>query len=155
MCRDGMLAGPHASTGSRTEQQSQTGSRTRLLPWRPASRRSLLRSDRRALALEDGVLGDHDRLADPRHVEPARGGELLPSQRLPLWKVNGSKQWLMLAHDEAQAYVQDLVGMGDLLEVEPERYVWSGRTALQHQRTESREQHARVSYGHLEFRSRR
>ena len=95
------------------------------------------------------VLAEHER-SPMRVVDLAWGG----AQGLPLWKVNGSKQRLMLAHDEAQAHVQDLVRVGDLEEIEPERYVWTGRSRLR-DRLQASLEAARENYGHLEFRSRR
>jgi len=49
--------------------------------------------------------------------------------------------------------VQDLVALGDLREVEPERYLATGTRALA-TRMESALEWARTHHGHLEFRSR-
>jgi glyoxylase-like metal-dependent hydrolase (beta-lactamase superfamily II) len=84
-----------------------------------------------------------------RVLDLAWGGE----EHAPIWKLNTSKHRLVLAHDEASAYVQDLVAFGDLREVEPERYVWTGRMRLR-DRVEGGLEAARLRYGHLEFRSR-
>lgn len=73
--------------------------------------------------------------------------------RLPIWKLRGSKYRLLLAHDEATAWVEDLLRLGDLREVEPERYVWSGGRTLWRRIHDARER-ARALHGHLEFRSR-
>jgi hypothetical protein len=60
---------------------------------------------------------------------------------------------LAIAHDEAAAYVQDLTALGDLRPVAPERWLWTGRTAL-HDRINATLRQARERYGQLEFRSR-
>ena len=84
-----------------------------------------------------------------RAIDLAWGGR----ERLPIWKVEGSVMRLVVAHDEASAWVQDLVALGDLREVEPERYVATGTRALA-SRMESALEGARADHGHLEFRSR-
>jgi len=73
--------------------------------------------------------------------------------RLAIWKLGGSKYRLLLAHDEASAWVEDLLRVGDLREVEPERYVWTGRQALSRRIHDARDR-ARATHGHLEFHSR-
>jgi glyoxylase-like metal-dependent hydrolase (beta-lactamase superfamily II) len=98
--------------------------------------------------LIDRVLAEHRR-RPMRVLDLAWGG----ADHLPLWKLNSSKQRLLVAHDEACAYLQDLVAFGDLREVEPERYVWTGTTALRSRVLAGLEQ-ARSRHGHLEFRSR-
>jgi hypothetical protein len=84
-----------------------------------------------------------------RVVDLAWGGRDL----LPIWKVEGSVMRLVIAHDEAAAWVQDLVAVGDLHEVEPERYIATGRRAL-FARIEDALEQTRECHGHLEFRSR-
>lgn len=84
-----------------------------------------------------------------RVLDLAWGGR----ERLPIWKVEGSLLRLVIAHDEAAAWVQDLVMVGDLDQVEPERYVTTGRRTL-FARLEDALDQARESHGHLEFRSR-
>ena len=84
-----------------------------------------------------------------RALDLAWGGR----ERLPIWKVEGSVMRLVVAHDEASAWVEDLVALGDLREVEPERYVATGNRALG-ARIESALETARAHHGHLEFRSR-
>jgi len=96
----------------------------------------------------EAVLEQH--AAQPMRVlDLAWGGR----DRLPIWKVEGSVLRLVVAHDEAAAWVQDLLEAGDLREVEPERYVATGRRAL-FSRIEAALEQARAGYGHLEFRSR-
>lgn len=73
--------------------------------------------------------------------------------RLAIWKLGGSKYRLLLAHDEASAWVEDLLRVGDLREVEPERYVWTGGRALWGRAHDARDR-ARATHGHLEFQSR-
>lgn len=84
-----------------------------------------------------------------RVLDLAWGGR----EQLPIWKVEGSVLRLVVAHDEAAAWVQDLLEAGDLREVEPERYVATGGRAL-FSRIETALQQARAGFGHLEFRSR-
>jgi hypothetical protein len=84
-----------------------------------------------------------------RALDLAWGGR----ERLPIWKVEGSLMRLVVAHDEASAWVQDLVALGDLREVEPERYVATGERALP-SLIETALERARADHGHLEFRSR-
>jgi glyoxylase-like metal-dependent hydrolase (beta-lactamase superfamily II) len=100
------------------------------------------------IPLIEAVLEQH-------HEEPMRVMDLAwgGRGRLPIWKVDGSILRLVIAHDEAAAWVQDLVVVGDLEEVEPERYVPSGRRTL-FSRIEDALDQARESHGHLEFRSR-
>jgi glyoxylase-like metal-dependent hydrolase (beta-lactamase superfamily II) len=115
-------------------------------PKRMAMRDLELFSER--LELVHQVLSEHER-RPMRVLDLAWGGE----HRLPIWKLNHSKQRLMLAHDEATALVEDLLRLGDLREVEPERYLWTGGNALRtHLAAALRE--GRAHYGHLEFRSR-
>jgi len=94
-----------------------------------------------------GVLAEH---ADNpmRVLDLAWGGE----RAAPIWKLESSLYRLLMAHDEAAAYVHDLVAMGDLEEVEPERYVYTGGTALM-KYLEAALETARQDYGHLDFRS--
>ena len=73
-------------------------------------------------------------------------------QRAPIWKVESSLFRLLMAHDEAAAYVHDLVAMGDLEEVEPERFVHTGRTSLL-DHLDAALAEGRKHYGHLDFRS--
>jgi glyoxylase-like metal-dependent hydrolase (beta-lactamase superfamily II) len=93
------------------------------------------------------VLEEHTR--EPMRVlDLAWGGE----HGAPIWKLESSLYRLLMAHDEAAAYVHDLVAMGDLEEVEPERYIHTGGHALMdHLGTllESGREH----HGHLDFRS--
>jgi glyoxylase-like metal-dependent hydrolase (beta-lactamase superfamily II) len=100
------------------------------------------------LSLVYQVLAEHDS-RPMRTIDLAWGGE----RGLPIWKLDGVKLRLMMAHDEASAYVQDLCRMGDLREVEPERYLWTGQTALR-SRLDAAIERARRHHGHLEFRSR-
>jgi hypothetical protein len=100
------------------------------------------------LAMIGAVLREHER--EPMRVlDLAWGGR----SHLPIWKVEGSTFRLVIAHDEAAAWVQDLVTVGDLREVEPERYVWAGRRELERYIERARDS-ARALYAHLEFRSR-
>ena len=66
------------------------------------------------------VLREHRR-KPMRVLDLAWGG----TRGLPIWKLGGVKYGPLLAHDEAAAYVQDLLAFGDLREVEPERYLWN------------------------------
>jgi len=84
-----------------------------------------------------------------RVLDLAWGG----ANRLPIWNVGSSHFRLAVAHDEASAYVSDLVTAGDLREVEPERFVWTGREDVR-KRVVNALESARVHHGHLEFRSR-
>ena len=94
------------------------------------------------------VLREHER--EPMRVlDVAWGGRA----HLPIWKVEGSTFRLVIAHDEAAAWVQDLAALGDLREVEPERYVWTGGWELA-SRIRDALALARERYAHLEFRSR-
>ena len=95
-----------------------------------------------------GVLSEHDR--EPMRVlDLAWGG----SRRAPIWKVEGSIFRLVIAHEEAASYVQDLVAVGDLREVEPERYLWTG--GMRFVRTiEEAVVRSREHHSGLEFRSR-
>jgi glyoxylase-like metal-dependent hydrolase (beta-lactamase superfamily II) len=98
--------------------------------------------------LVDSVIEQHQR--EPMRVlDLAWGGR----DHVPIWKLEGSVLRLVVAHDEAAAWVQDLVALGDLREVEPERYVATGKRALC-ARIEAALASAREGYGHLEFRSR-
>jgi hypothetical protein len=93
------------------------------------------------------VLAEHGR--EPMRVlDLAWGGE----QGLPIWKLESSLYRLLMAHDEAAAYVHDLVAIGDLEEVEPERYLWRGNRALMGY-LEALLDRGREHYGHLDFRS--
>ncbi|MAE95163.1 MAG: hypothetical protein CL910_10935, partial [Deltaproteobacteria bacterium] len=83
-----------------------------------------------------------------RVLDLAWGGE----QGAPIWKLESSLYRLLMAHDEAAAYVHDLVAIGDLEEVEPERYVHTGRSELLAHLDAALEEN-REHYGHLEFRS--
>jgi len=94
------------------------------------------------------VLAEH-REKPMRVLDLAWGG----SERLPIWKLLRSKYRLFMAHDEATAYVEDLLALGDLEEVEPERFVWTGRMALKSE-IQSVLAAARSRFGHLEYRSR-
>ena len=87
--------------------------------------------------------------------EPMRALDLAWGGRshLPLWKVEGSVLRLAIAHDEAAAWVQDLVALGDLREVTPERYVWTGRSGLA-DRIHAALDDGRRGHADLEFRSR-
>ena len=100
------------------------------------------------IPLIEAVLEQHTE--EPmRVVDLAWGGRDL----LPIWKVEGSVMRLVIAHDEAAAWVQDLVTAGDLREVEPERYVATGtRRFFAHINTALHK--ARANHGRLEFRSR-
>lgn len=94
------------------------------------------------------VLRDHQR--EPMRVlDLAWGG---PDHE-PIWKVETSMFRLVVAHEEAASWVQDLVACEDLREVEPERYTWTGRTALG-ERVRETLRLAREQHGALEFRSR-
>jgi glyoxylase-like metal-dependent hydrolase (beta-lactamase superfamily II) len=100
------------------------------------------------LSLVYQVLAEHtDR--PMRVIDLAWGGE----RGLAIWKLDGIKLRLMLAHDEANALVQDLHRTGDLREVEPERYLWTGQTEVR-SRLAAALGSARRRHGHLEFRSR-
>jgi hypothetical protein len=96
----------------------------------------------------ESVLEQHHEVP-MRVLDLAWGGR----DQLGIWKVEGSVLRLVIAHDEAAAWVQDLLAVGDLREVEPERYVTTGNRAL-FVRIESALERARANYGHLEFRSR-
>jgi hypothetical protein len=115
-------------------------------PKRMALRDIELLSER--IPLVESVLEQH-REQPMRVLDLAWGG----SNQLPIWKVEGSVLRLVIAHDEAAAWVQDLVASGDLREVEPERYIATGSRALC-VRIEGALESARESHGHLEFRSR-
>lgn len=92
----------------------------------------------------------HEHLREPMRVlDLAWGGR----SHLPLWKVEGSVLRLAIAHDEAAAWVQDLVALGDLREVSPERTVWTGRSGLA-DRIRAALAEARSRHADLEFRSR-
>ncbi len=93
------------------------------------------------------VLAEH-RQRPMRVLDLAWGGE----RRLPLWKVESNLYRLLMAHDEAAAYVHDLVALGDLEEVEPERYIHTGGLALM-EHLEATLEGGRERHGHLEFRS--
>ncbi len=100
------------------------------------------------IPLIEGVLDQH-RQEPMRVVDLAWGGR----DQLPVWKVEGSVMRLVIAHDEAAAWVQDLVILGDLREVEPERFVATGSRTL-FARIESALELTRERHGNLEFRSR-
>ena len=87
-------------------------------PKRMAMRDLELLQERSALVYE--VLREHRR-KPMRVLDLAWGG----TRGLPIWKLGGVKYGPLLAHDEAAAYVQDLLAFGDLREVEPERYLWN------------------------------
>jgi len=94
------------------------------------------------------VLAEHAR--EPMRVlDLAWGGR----SHFPIWKVEGSTFRLVVAHDEAAAWVQALATLGDLEEVEPERWIWTGRRSLAKQ-IEAALTEGRAQYAHLEFRSR-
>jgi glyoxylase-like metal-dependent hydrolase (beta-lactamase superfamily II) len=98
--------------------------------------------------LVDSVIEQHQR--EPMRVlDLAWGGR----DHVPIWKLEGSVLRLVVAHDEAAAWVQDLVALGDLREVEPKRYIATGKRAL-FARIDTALARAREGYGHLEFRSR-
>jgi len=100
------------------------------------------------IPLVEAVLEQH--ASQPMRVlDLAWGGR----ERQPIWKVEGSVLRLVVAHDEATAWIQDLVEAGDLREVEPERYVATGGRAF-FSRIEAALEQARAGFGHLEFRSR-
>jgi len=94
------------------------------------------------------VLSEHQR-APMRVLDLAWGG----AESHAIWKVNRSKYRLFMAHDEATAYVEDLLAVGDLREVEPERYLWTGGSAL-NSKIDDTLHSARQDYGHLEYRKR-
>jgi glyoxylase-like metal-dependent hydrolase (beta-lactamase superfamily II) len=100
------------------------------------------------IPLIEAVLEQH-REAPMRVVDLAWGGR----DQLPVWKVEGSVMRLVIAHDEAASWVEDLVVVGDLREVEPERYIATGRRTL-FGRIEAALEQARETHGQLEFRSR-
>jgi glyoxylase-like metal-dependent hydrolase (beta-lactamase superfamily II) len=100
------------------------------------------------IPLIEAVLGQHDEVP-MRVVDLAWGGREL----LSIWKVEGSILRLVIAHDEAAAWVQDLVEFGDLKEVEPEQYIATGGRGL-FAWIEGALEHVRAAHGHLEFRSR-
>jgi len=91
------------------------------------------------------VLAEHHR-TPMRVLDLAWGG----ADGHPIWKVNRSKYRLFMAHDEATAYVEDLVDTGDLREVEPERYLWTGRSELKGE-IDSILAEAREEFGHLGY----
>lgn len=94
------------------------------------------------------VLEEHT--SEPMRVlDLAWGGR----SHYPIWKVEGSTFRLVIAHDEAAAWVQDLAALGDLEEVAPERWIWTGMRSLAG-RVEEALAEARAEYAHLEFRSR-
>lgn len=95
-----------------------------------------------------GVLEEH-RTAPMRVLDLAWGG----ADHRSLWKVDGSVFRLVVAHDEASSFVDDLVELGDLQEVEPERYVWGGSCRLADQLDELLAR-LRPEYGHLDYESR-
>ena len=94
------------------------------------------------------VLGEH-RTQPMRVLDLAWGGH----SHFPIWKVESSAFRLVVAHDEAAAWVQDLVALGDLEQTESERWIWTGRHELAELLSEALRS-ARQSYAHLEFRSR-
>jgi len=100
------------------------------------------------IPLVEAVLEQHASQS-MRVLDLAWGGR----ERLPIWKVEASVLRLVVAHDEAAAWVQDLLEAGDLREVEPERYVATGGRAF-FSRIEAALEQARAGFGHLEFRSR-
>lgn len=115
-------------------------------PKRMAMRDLVLFAER--LALVYRVLGEHRR-QPMRVLDLAWGG----GEALPVWKLAESRYRLAMAHDEACAYVHDLVALGDLREVEPERYVWTGRKGLE-RRLHAVLDAAQARFGRLEFRDR-
>ena len=94
------------------------------------------------------VLHEHGR-KPMRILDLAWGG----AEHLPIWKINESKIRLMMAYDEATAYVEDLVRVGDLVREGPDTYLATGTEALLHEAADTLAD-ARGTYGHLEFRSR-
>ncbi len=94
------------------------------------------------------VLADH-RTQPMRVLDLAWGGV----EHQPLWKVDQNIFRLVVAHDEASAYVDDLVEMRDLEEVEPSRYIWTGRQRLREHLGSMLDTH-RGEYGHLDYESR-
>lgn len=114
-------------------------------PKRMAMRDLVLYHERFALIY--GVLAEHVR-RPMRVLDLAWGGE----RAAPIWKLESGLYRLLMAHDEACAYVHDLVALGDLEEVEPERFVYTGTTALM-DHLEALLERGRRRYGHLEFRS--
>lgn len=94
------------------------------------------------------VLEEHAR--EPMRVlDLAWGGR----SHYPIWKVEGSTFRLVIAYDEAAAWMQDLAALGDLEEVVPEQWIWTGTRSLAG-RIETAVAEARAEYAHLEFRSR-
>ena len=100
------------------------------------------------IPLIEAVLEQHCD-APMRVADLAWGGRDL----LPIWKVEGSVLRLVIAHDEAAAWVQDLVQFGDLAQIEPERYVATSERKL-FAWLEASLARTRETHGHLEFRSR-
>ncbi len=94
------------------------------------------------------VLAEH-RQTPMRVLDLAWGG----AEGRSIWRVNRSKYRLFMAHDEATAYVEDLLTVGDLREVEPERYLWTGGSALKSEIDDTLHG-ARQKFGHLEYRKR-
>jgi glyoxylase-like metal-dependent hydrolase (beta-lactamase superfamily II) len=107
-----------------------------------------LESFAKRLELVSRVLLEHRR-SPMRVLDLAWGG----TESHGIWKVHRSKYRLFMAHDEATAYVEDLLTVGDLREVEPERYLWTGRSALKGE-VDSTLHSARQKFGHLEYRDR-
>jgi glyoxylase-like metal-dependent hydrolase (beta-lactamase superfamily II) len=98
-------------------------------------------------ALIYGVLEEHTR--EPMRVlDLAWGGK----RGAPVWKLESSLYRLLMAHDEAAAYVHDLVAMGDLEQVDEERFIYTGGSALI-RHLEALLDAGRRNYGHLDFRS--
>ncbi len=94
------------------------------------------------------ILEEHQ--ATPmRILDVAWGG----AAHVPLWKIDGSMFRLVVAHDEAAAFVHDMAAVGDLREVEPERWIWTGKADL-HDRLHATLLDQRRSHGDLEFESR-
>lgn len=102
----------------------------------------------RRMELVRDVLAEHRR-APMRVLDLTWGG----LERRPIWKLAGSKYRLLLAHDEAAAYVEDLLAAGDLEEVDEERYVWTGRTSMETRIRAARDAALR-RFNDLEYRSR-
>lgn len=94
------------------------------------------------------VLDEH-RSRPLRVLDLAWGGAAQRS----IWKLDGVKYRLLMAHDEAAAYVRDLALSEDLSEVEPERYLYTGTRGLEGWLGDLLAE-ARRDHGGLEFRSR-
>jgi hypothetical protein len=89
------------------------------------------------------------------HTKPMRVLDLAWGgvEHRSLWKIDQNVFRLVVAHDEASAYVDDLVETRDLQEVERGRYIWTGRQELRGQLRSMLDAH-RSEYGHLDYESR-